>query len=362
MSGGIGLYIHVPFCAKKCPYCDFYSCKYSRENAERFTEAVIRNINAIGEEDIKRVDTVYFGGGTPSLLPLNCIEGIMFLLGEHLEIGDIETTIEVNPKTVNKEKLLGFRKAGINRLSIGVQTCMDNELEALGRMHSYSDAEKTVLDAYEVGFDNISCDLMLGIQYQTMESLKYSVDKLCGLPITHISAYMLKIEKGTPFYAQNISDFLPDEDTVCDMYLFCVEELKKNGFYQYEISNFAKENKVSKHNMKYWLCDEYIGIGPSAHSFFYGKRYRVPNDLEMFICEPLQNEIITDKNPDLRKDRVMLGLRLTEGIEISGIEDKISIKAYEKSGLAHMRDGKFSLTPKGFLVSNMIISDIISFM
>ena len=311
----LGLYIHVPFCAKKCPYCDFFSTPYSRANAETYLNAVTRNIKFYG--DGSAVDTVYFGGGTPSLLTPEQIGTIMSQLRNCFTLADdTEITIEVNPSTADEKRLLGYKKAGISRLSFGVQSMNENELRFLGRLHSPERAEKAVLDAKNAGFENISCDLMIGLPNQSENDIKNSVEALSKLPITHISSYILKIEKGTPFYSSGVENMLPDDDRISDLYLKMCRYIEDCGFMQYEISNFAKANFQSRHNCRYWKCEDYLGIGPAAHSCYKGKRFAVLPDLSDFIATPHQNIEITEENPYSFEERAMLKLRLSEGLPL----------------------------------------------
>jgi oxygen-independent coproporphyrinogen-3 oxidase len=267
-------------------------------------------------------------------------------LNERFSLVLTETTVEVNPRTVTREKLEKYLKMGINRLSVGVQSCVDSELTALGRNHTANQANETIKLAQNVGFRNISADIMLAIPNQTLESLEYSLQTLCELNITHISSYILKIEENTPFYGAGIE---VDEDLSADMYLFMVDFLAKNGYEQYEISNFSKGGKFkSKHNLKYWKCMEYIGLGESAHSYFGGLRYFQKNS----------EKVITDKNPGTWEEQAMLGLRLTDGFEFP---DNVIKKALilEKKGLINIKNNNISLTPKGFLICNKIISFLV---
>ncbi len=362
-----GLYIHVPFCAVKCPYCDFYSTGFSRKAVSDYSDAVIRNLKHYIEKNPEIVfDTVYFGGGTPSLMPSEFFFSVMDVISEKIT-GDIpEISIEVNPKTVNYDKLKDYTVCGINRLSIGVQSSWDNELEGLGRKHTFADAEKTFDMAHKAGFSNISADLMLGIKDQSKDSLMISCEKVSELSPKHISAYMLIIEPGTKYYTDNISLCVPDEDETADMYLSMVKKLDDLGFRQYEISNFSAEGSESRHNLKYWRCEEYIGIGPSAHSYFGGKRYEVPGDLSGFISSEYQNEIVNEGNPGSFFEKAMLRLRLTEGLplnEYPEYKDKIlnNSDKFIKSGLVKLCDDNLRLSPEGFLISNYLIAEIISF-
>lgn len=356
-----GIYIHVPFCAKKCPYCDFYSCGYTLESAEEYKNAVIRNIEAL---PCIEADTVYFGGGTPSLIPSDFIAEILYALDKKLNLLQPEVTIEVNPCTVTAEKLKAYKRAGVNRLSVGVQSGNNEELEFLGRSHTFEKAAQTVEQAVSAGFENISCDLMIGVKGQTHENLEQSISKITALPITHISSYILKIEENTPFGRNNTEKLLPDDDQTAQLYLCSVRLLENAGFRQYEISNFSREGYQSRHNLRYWKCQEYIGIGPSAHSYYNGRRYYVPESLENFCADPVQQTVYEEYQSGTDEEKIMLGLRLTDGIcpdDYPSLKQKILKKAesYCAHGLAVFKDDRLCLTPEGFLVSNSIISDII---
>lgn len=356
-----GIYIHVPFCAKKCPYCDFFSGRYTLKQATAYKDAVVRNICTLPSE---YADTVYFGGGTPSLLPSEYIYEILSNLRQRFFLESPEITIEANPRTVTEKKLVEYRQCGINRISIGVQSGNNDELQFLGRSHTYEDAESTVINAFSAGFRNISCDLMLGLKDQTKEKLEISIKKLTNLPISHISVYILKIEKNTLFGQSNAEKLLPDDDMIADLYIHAVRLLECAGFKQYEISNFAKDGFRSRHNLRYWRCEEYLGIGPSAHSYHGGKRYFAPYNLEDFCRRDIQACIYEQYPAGTDEEKIMLGLRLTDGICVEDFpnrKDEIIKKSekYCQNGFAMLKNGKFRLTPKGFLVSNLIISDLI---
>ncbi len=343
----IGLYVHVPFCVKKCPYCDFYSVPHSGWKTDEYTAAVIRNLKRYGLQ----YDTVYFGGGTPGLFPYH--------IGKILAAADFtknaEITVECNPDSADKPGLEFLKKSGANRLSFGVQSLSIEELSALGRTHHPERAKAMIRHASGLGFENISADLMLGIPRQTEQSLSRTIKELCELPITHISAYILKIEPNTVFGKKPPK--LPDEDAQAALYLQAVKQLAANGFMQYEISNFARPGYESRHNLKYWRCEEYIGIGPAAHSFFGGKRYAVPRSLARFLENEIQPEEVTDDAPVKEEERIMLGLRLTEGIPLtSELSERL---AQIPKHLYQIRNDRLSLTPEGFLVSNEIISLLI---
>lgn len=364
MSNTLGIYIHVPFCGKKCGYCDFYSVNYLKKTADEYTEAVLRNIRHYSDKS-RIVDTLYFGGGTPSLLTSKQIEAVIGEIRESFTLdGNAEITLEANPNTVTAQKLSDLRKSGINRLSLGIQSLVDDELALLGRTHSAERARKAVTDAHNAGFENISCDLMIAIPKQTTESLEYSIKELAKLPIQHISAYILKIEDGTPFCTSGISESCPDEDKSAELYLKMVQLLEGHGFMQYEVSNFAKSGFESRHNCRYWKCLDYIGIGPSAHSCHKGKRFAVPRDIHLFIENEIQPISVTDETPCGFEERSMLRLRLKEGLDLNetgphrtSIEKKIPHLV--KAGYAEF-DGRFvSLTAKGFLMSNSVIEYLI---
>ena len=353
-----GLYIHIPFCVKKCNYCDFYSIGGGNTVPDEYIDAVIREIRKYPNIKWK---TVYFGGGTPSLLTPQQAERIL----SQLEIvPNAEITLEANPETVTLEKLQGFRKAGINRISFGVQTAKQNSLETLGRIHS----NKKVTEAFEAaktaGFTNISGDVMLGLPDYTYEELDATIELLDSLGVTHISSYMLKIEQGTPF-AVNTPDNIPDDDKMCDYYLYACEKLENLGYKQYEISNFAKEGYQSQHNNIYWKLENYVGIGPSAHSCLEGKRFYYPRDLHGFINNP---QIVQDGEVDV-DEYIMLSLRLKKGLNLTTLKDQWGreltefqikkLKMLQQQGYLEFEDNTISLTPKGFLMENAIVCEII---
>lgn len=360
----LGIYIHVPFCGRKCAYCDFYSVNWSKSAAVDYTAAVLRNIRHYGDK-ARTVDTVYFGGGTPSLLTAEQISSIIseirscFALEESAEI-----TLEANPCTLSAEKLAELRKIGINRLSIGVQSMIDRELKILGRMHTAERAEQAVLEAARAGFDNISCDLMIALPDQKPEDMRFSIDRLAALPIQHISAYILKTEDGTPFDCAEIRDRLPDEDSTAELYLAMVELLEKQGFMQYEVSNFAKEGFESRHNTRYWKCLDYLGIGPAAHSCYEGKRFAVERDLSAFIAADVQQVTVTDESPCGFEEFAMLRLRLKEGLildDVPGHRAELlkKLPPLLKEGYAETDGERIWLTPKGFLMSNSVIEYLV---
>lgn len=361
-----GIYIHVPFCMKKCPYCSFYSLTGCEEKIPQYVNALIRSIRSYKPERIE-ADTIYFGGGTPSLLPPCEIKRIIAAIRSSFAVSDdCEITLEANPHFLADSDFKDYVRAGINRVSFGVQSASDAELKRLGRLHDFESAKRAVVSAQSAGIKNISCDLMIGTPDQTVSSLLDSCDSLLRLNVSHISAYMLKIEKGTPFDCEQIKKSVADDDMVADMYLALCERLESAGFQRYEISNFAVPGFESRHNLKYWRCEPYLGFGPSAHSYFGGKRFYVPSDLDLYLSSALQPVVAEDDNPDMLEEYVMLSLRLKEGMSLerlselggnaSAVEKKI--KRFENAGLLTNRNKILSLTDRGCMVSNGLILEI----
>lgn len=363
----IGIYIHVPFCCGKCPYCDFYSVNLSEQLISAYTDETIRRIHELKPYGIA-ADTIYFGGGTPSLLGGGNIERIMSELNKCVKItSNAEITVEANPSSDLVEFFHGCSAAGVNRLSLGMQSAVRHELAAIGRRHSPDDVLRAMERAYSVGIDNISLDLMLGIPHQTSHSLNTSLEFINQSAPAHVSAYMLKIEEGTPFYNMRNSLKIPDDDGMADLYEQAFSTLDSFGYAQYEISNAARNGKVSLHNMKYWNCDEYIGLGPAAHGFFMGKRYFFGRSLTDYL-NGIRPQF--DCFGGTEDEYIMLRMRLAEGItELGmnerfghGISEKIRNKAkkFEKPGLCRCSAKEIALTRKGMLVSNSIIADLLS--
>ena len=364
----IGIYIHVPFCAKKCPYCSFYSVKAESKLMDCYTKKVCEKLEHFGKILNKKADTLYFGGGTPSILGTDRILEILNISKKYFKLNNAEITIEVNPTSKN---FLDFEKLylnGVNRLSIGLQSANNNELYLLGRAHTKKIAKNTVKAAQQAGFKNISLDLMLAIQEQTKESLFESI-KFCGnLNVQHISAYILSVEEGTE-YNNNLSKLkLKTEDEQSELYLFACNTLKSFGFNQYEISNFCKDGYESKHNLKYWNAEEYLGIGPAAHSFINKKRFYFKNSLQEFLKDL---SFIVDGNGGSEEEYALLRLRLNAGLTdedyFKRFKKRIpsnyfyNAKKYESYGLVKVSDkNSIKLLPEGFLVSNELISNIIT--
>lgn len=356
-----GIYIHVPFCAVKCPYCDFYSVRYSAAAVQDYAAAVCRNLAALPEN--LQADTVYFGGGTPSMLPAALLAEMLETAAKRCDLAaDAEITLEANPLTATPQNLVAWRKAGINRLSLGVQSFDAEILHILGRKHTPEQALAAVHRAADSGFRNISVDLMLGLSRQTKTLWARELETAATLPVTHISAYLLKIEEGTPFAAAPPQ--MPDDDTLADRWMQMHETLTARGFLHYEISNFAKEGYESRHNCKYWRLEPYYGIGPAAHSCFGGKRYAVPRDVSAFCSDTLKNMKITEDDAETESERIMLGLRMQEGISLGALPQSREQLLRRAKPLIprflQLDDQNLRMTPEGWLVSNSILAQLLA--
>ncbi len=359
----IGIYIHIPFCRSKCGYCDFYSL--TREDLrETYVERVIDEILTYQGKGIT-ADTLFIGGGTPSLLTVPEVERLVVACQRVFSLSG-EITMEANPDSVSPDYLTSIRKSGINRISFGAQSGVDRELKALGRRHNVAQIEKAVYWAREAGFQNLSLDIMLGVPYQTAESLMTTLDFMMDLQPEHLSCYLLKVEEGTPFYSMHIESLCADEDRVADFYLQTVETLQNSGYPQYEISNFSKIGYKSQHNLKYWRCEEYLGFGAAAHSFWEGKRFYHSPSVENYLSFP-NFAVIPDGEGGGIEEQIFLRLRLREGLNLSLLPDKEwgnrILKQSEKhrsNGLMELQGQSLSFTPKGFLVSNRILAEFLS--
>ena len=363
----LGLYVHVPFCDGKCPYCDFYSIRAGEAEKDAYTQALCKAVSRWGQGECRRVDTVYFGGGTPALLGAERLCRVLetirsgFLVDRNAEI-----TLEANPHTAPAADWRRLQQSGFNRLSMGLQSAVPEELALLGRRHTPEEAAAAVEQAITAGFENISLDLMLAIPGQTMESLARSVSFCASLGVAHVSAYLLKIEEGTPFAAKAPQLGLPGEEIQGDFYLYACDLLEKAGYAQYEISNFAKPGRESRHNLRYWKGREYLGLGPAAHSLYRGRRFYYPRDLAAFLRGEMPVE---DGDGGGAEEFFMLRLRLTEGVRRNewkalfgkdfppNLEKKIRTLA--RGGLLESSPEGFRLTRRGFLVSNEIICQLL---
>lgn len=355
-----GLYIHIPFCNSKCNYCDFYSGNFSDETRQMYVEKLCEEIEKWGRLNTCPIDTIYFGGGTPSLLSSTQLSDIINSVFKHFRVTcNAEITVEVNPGDDNLF-IENAAKLSVNRVSVGVQSSNENELKILGRRHSFRDAVNTIDFARKVGITNISADLMIGLPDSSIKSLDSSLSDIISLELPHISSYILKIEENTRFYKSGIT--LPDDDTVAEQYLYMTEKLRDSGYEHYEISNFAKQGFQSRHNNKYWICEEYIGIGPSAHSFFNGKRMYYPGSIKEFIDSPT---IIDDGTGGDKYEYIMLALRLSRGLVFKEYEkrygklpDELIKTATKFKNYCKVDENSISLTDEGMLLSNTIITEL----
>lgn len=366
MLNPIGLYVHVPFCDGKCPYCDFYSIRGTEERMDEYTNCIIDNIKYYSNIAGRKADTLYFGGGTPSLLGAKRMIRILEAARKGFGLEQAEITVEANPG----DDLSGFfreiRAAGVNRLSLGLQSADDAELRLLGRRHTAEQAARCAADAHAAGFENLSLDLMLAVQDQTEESLRRSVAFCARAGAQHVSAYLLKVEPGTAYFKNRQALRLPDEDGAASLYLLACAELERAGFRQYEISNFSEDGFQSRHNLKYWHDEEYLGFGPAAHSFLDGRRFSNKKSIGSFL---------RGDDPEPQGDGggfeefAMLALRLTEGLTDARCGEwfghpvpermKAAARRYESAGLTVCGEDGFHFTPKGFLVSNALTAQIL---
>ena len=378
MMEKLSIYIHVPFCVRKCEYCDFYSlCDLSLR--EDYVEALIAQIKDFrSAAKNKLVDTIYFGGGTPSLLTGEEILRILKTVRSVFRVSDeAEITMEANPGTLDPEKLSAYHAAGVNRLSLGLQSADPRELKRLGRIHTREEFENSFLLARLEGFQNINVDIMYAIPNQTEQTLSATLDYVIALDPDHISFYGLKIEPETPFGRdENIEASLPVEDTQADMYLNSAQKLEEAGFLQYEISNFSKPGFECRHNVKNWKCQDYIGFGPAAHSLFEGTRFSYKKEIRSFIADPLQRGNLIDDfdeqtMEDIAKQFVMLGFRLRLGIDIEEYAARFNddfearylekmTPFIEKQYILPTKTG-YRLSRQGLLISNYILSELIDF-
>ncbi len=360
----VGLYIHVPFCTSKCRYCDFYSL-CDAASAPAYARQVARQLHAAARRYPRRAETLYFGGGTPPMLGADGIEAVIHAARDAFDLAPTaEITCEMNPGSGYPATVEQLAAVGVNRLSIGLQSALPDELTALGRRHSPQDAATLVARAKAAGIGNISLDLMWGIPGQTVASALQSLAFALSLAPTHISAYMLKIEPDTPFGRQ--PPVLPDEQTVCEIYETCCEQLEQAGYPRYEISNFARPGFESRHNLKYWNCEETLGLGPAAHSFMEGKRFYYPRDLAGFMAgNPPQDD---GAGGDFT-EYAMLQLRLRSGLRETAcrlryghpipLAMRQTAESLARHGLMSVdRDG-IRLTTKGNLVSNEILARLL---
>ncbi len=396
----LGLYVHIPFCHAKCAYCDFYSQSGASDALmQRYVDAVLlqmEDYSAAARNYI--VDSVFIGGGTPTALPVDTMCELLAGIKRNFNVArGAEFTIEANPATVTLASLKKYRKMGVNRLSIGLQSAQADELAALSRIHTLEEFEASYKAARQAGFDNISVDIMYGIPLQTADSFARTLDYVTAIAPEHISVYGLKIEDGTPFARLRDTLILPDEDTEADMYLDCIYNLAARGYRQYEISNFARPGRECRHNLKYWNAEEYLGLGCAAHSYFNNMRFSMKRDMMLYIdsmeadmtkggmltgdgifmeeqhlkgAQPV-DELYTLAPNERVGEYIMLRLRLTEGISSREFSTRFGLnfdalygrrlQLYIDNGFMVYDGDRYFFTPKGMYVSNYILSTILDF-
>lgn len=375
MKPEVGVYVHIPFCRRKCLYCDF--CSFTGTDAEtraRYVDAVVRELRSYRAALAPyRVDTVYIGGGTPSLLTEGETARILGALHECFDVcTDAEITSEVNPATADEDKLRAWYQMGIHRLSVGVQSFSDEELLALGRLHTADEAEAFFRAARRAGYENISMDLMYGIPRQGRASLAETLRRAIRLAPTHISAYSLQVEEGTPFYLQREGLSLPDDDENAALYQMTAETLEAAGYRQYEISNYARASFTCRHNLRYWRMSPYIGVGVAAYSYFDGGRYGHDRDLAAYLADDFSRRppMEARTETDTEEEYVMLGLRLSDGIGDDAYRRRFGVTFTERygerlapmlsAGLVRCTEGGWALTRAGMYVSLAILAELMT--
>lgn len=372
-TASMEIYIHIPFCAKKCEYCDFLSGPAGGKEQRAYVQALLKEIRAAEEGQGRSVSSIFIGGGTPSLLKEDLLGSILNEIYKkfNLEPG-AEISIEVNPGTVSSKKLEAYRRMGINRLSIGLQSTDDRELKTLGRLHNYAQFLETYQAAGNAGFDNINIDLMSALPDQTYEGWVANLRRTAELSPAHISAYSLIIEEGTPFAMRELK--LPDEETEYRMYEDTAAILEEYGYEQYEISNYAKKGRRCRHNVGYWTRCDYLGLGLGAASLWGKKRFSNTADMEEYLRNSAFPERIRLMEPVLSREDEMaefmfLGLRMTEGVSEAAFRQEFGVemreiygevlKKYTGMELLEEKDGWIFLTRKGIHVSNSVMSDFL---
>ena len=369
----VEIYIHIPFCIRKCDYCDFLSGPSGPKEQADYVQALLREIQAVEEGEGRSVSSIFIGGGTPSVLDERLLGDILKEIRNRFKMEeDAEITIEVNPGTANIGKLQAYREMGINRLSIGLQSPQDRELKILGRIHNYEQFLETYQEARTVGFDNINIDLMSAIPDQTYEGWAKNLRTAAELEPEHISAYSLIVEEGTPFAARKLN--LPDEDTEYNMYEATAQILKEYGFEQYEISNYARKGRKCRHNVGYWTRQDYLGFGLGASSLYGKERFANTADMKKYLENSRNPEKIREKEPSLTREDEMaefmfLGLRMTKGISkadfqrcfgctIESVYGEV-LEKYESMELLLEKDGRIFLSREGIHVSNSIMAEFL---
>lgn len=376
MAEKLGIYIHIPFCQSKCDYCDFYSMAGKSDRMDEYQKALLSHMRETGPlARGYQVDSVYFGGGTPSFYGEKRLRALLGAVRKYFDVGrDTEITVECNPESTDQRMIARLRRAGVNRISLGVQSACDGELAALHRPHNFRQSREAVAAVRCGKIKNLSLDLIYGLPGQSAEGWRSTVEQVLALEPDHLSCYGLKVEEGTPLCERvERGEVLPDDDVQADLYLWTVERLAALGYKQYEISNFARPGCQSRHNLKYWMGRPYLGFGCGAHSDFGGRRYSFIRDLDGYIQRILcGGPVIDDSDFIPQRERgseyLMMRLRTTRGIEeweyrreyfmnFDPIEQKL--EEYERQGWAARSDRRWYLTPQGFLLSNQLIGALL---
>ncbi|MDU4888969.1 MAG: radical SAM family heme chaperone HemW [Clostridium sp.] len=371
----VGLYIHIPFCKNKCFYCDFPSFSGKESLMVDYAKALSKEIDNSCQD--KLISTIFIGGGTPTYL---CIEGWKIIAESIKNLNfvskDFEFTVEGNPNSFNEEQLEIFKTMGVNRISMGLQAVQEHHLKSIGRIHTIEEFKKSYIMLRENGFNNINVDLMFGLPNQTLAEWIESLEQVIELKPEHLSCYSLIIEEGTKFYNlyENESLILPNEDVERDMYAVTKDILKKNGYEQYEISNYAKKGFECKHNKIYWQLNNYVGCGSSSHSYMNGIRYRNESNIEKYIGRMNEsNTAVVEEFKNSEKDDIeefmFLGLRLTDGIDIREFQHRFGVSIFDKykdiiekyvhMELLNLEENRLFLTSKGMEFSNQVMADFI---
>ena len=373
----LGIYVHVPFCRSKCSYCDFYSVTTKEHKLlDQYRRAICEHIREAGAQAPDYlVDTIYFGGGTPSFFGADGMAAILTAIRKSFDVSpSAEITFEANPDSISKPLLRRLRSEGFNRVSLGIQCDDDEILKQIGRPHTYAQAEEAYRLIRRKGFRNVSVDLMYGLPGQSLDAWQQTLEHVLKLRPEHISCYGLKVEEGTPLYDVQEYANLADDDTQADMYLSAIETLRDHGYRQYEISNFCRKGNVSRHNLKYWNGEEYLGFGPDAASDFGGRRFTAVRDVHAYIDGILDGGMVLREVQEVpfrerAGEYLMMRLRTSMGIVPEEYERKFLLpfgpleEALETFRHRHLAvrtyDGRWHLTAQGFLLSNSIISDLL---
>ncbi len=377
MAGVLGIYIHIPFCKSKCDYCDFYSLAGREEQMDPYQKALLLQLKQWAPRLKGRgIDTIYFGGGTPSYYGAKRLRELLNFLQRHFSVSrQAEITVECNPDSVDTRSMALLRRAGVNRVSLGMQSADGGQLRCVHRIHTPQQVQLAVEALRQAKLNNISLDLIYGLPGQTMESWQATLRAALALAPEHISCYGLKVEEGTPL-ARRVAEgdiLLPDQDTQAEFYLNAVELLQRAGYRQYEISNFAKAGRESRHNLKYWMGREYLGFGPGAHSYFNGRRFSYVRDLDLYLRSLRAGEVKLEEDQTVdpaerAREYLLLRMRTLRGIEEWEYRRNFGLnfepigrqlEFFETHHWAELTGKRWHFTPQGFLLSNTLIVELL---